>query len=84
MTENNQKQLGRDYPEILEDDNRTPLSIWYEENEEDISAVAANPPLYGFSGVLVILRSLYDSIRKDLVTFSTRFSLTTMISFLGG
>lgn len=29
------KELGKDYPEISEDDKRTPLSVWYEKNEED-------------------------------------------------
>ena len=32
-----QKELGRDYPEGRADDRRcSPLSIWYEENEQDI------------------------------------------------
>src|SRR5690625_4471589 len=29
------KELGRDYPVLDDEDNRTPLSVWYEENEED-------------------------------------------------
>jgi Type I restriction-modification system methyltransferase subunit len=31
-----QKELGRDYPEAGADDRRSPLSIWYGENEQDI------------------------------------------------
>ena len=31
-----QKELGRDYPEVGADGKRSPLSIWYEENEQDI------------------------------------------------
>ncbi len=31
-----QKELGRDYPEAGGNDRRSPLSIWYEENEQDI------------------------------------------------
>lgn len=27
-----QKELGSDYPKLANDDNRTPLSVWYEEN----------------------------------------------------
>ncbi len=30
------KELGSDYPIVSEEDNRTPLAVWYEENEEDI------------------------------------------------
>ena len=30
------KELGRDYPIVEEDDNTTPLAIWYENNTEDI------------------------------------------------
>jgi type I restriction enzyme M protein len=32
------KELGRDYPEVEGDDNRSPLSIWYAENGEDVEA----------------------------------------------
>ena len=28
------RELGRDYPELAEDDNRAPLSVWYEANEK--------------------------------------------------
>jgi len=30
------KELGLDYPNLEEDDNRTPLLVWYEENKADI------------------------------------------------
>ena len=30
------KELGSDYPKVSEEDKRTPLAIWYEENSEDI------------------------------------------------
>jgi len=33
-----QKELGSDYPQLAEDDNRTPLSVWYEQNPDDIEA----------------------------------------------
>ena len=29
------RELGRDYPELEEADRRTPLSVWYEQNEAD-------------------------------------------------
>jgi len=32
------KELGRDYPKTEADDKRSPLSIWYAENEQDIEA----------------------------------------------
>ena len=31
------KELGRDYPEV-DDDKRSPLALWYEQNPEDIEA----------------------------------------------
>ncbi|MCD6180750.1 MAG: type I restriction-modification system subunit M [Candidatus Cloacimonetes bacterium] len=30
------KELGRDYPKLDKDDNRTPLAVWYEQNPDDI------------------------------------------------
>ena len=32
------KELGRDYPKIETDDKRSPLSVWYAENKQDIEA----------------------------------------------
>ena len=32
------KELGSDYPKLEEDDKRTPLSIWYKANSDDIEA----------------------------------------------
>src|SRR5690606_18000205 len=34
--ESARKELGSDYPKPEEGDNRTPLAIWYDENEEDV------------------------------------------------
>jgi type I restriction enzyme M protein len=31
------KELGRDYPKLKDDDNRTPLQVWYAANKRDIS-----------------------------------------------
>ena len=31
------KELGRDYPQLNEDDKRTPLAVWYEQNPDDIA-----------------------------------------------
>ena len=33
-----QKELGSDYPKLAKGDNRTPLSVWYEQNPDDIEA----------------------------------------------
>lgn len=30
------KELGKDYPVLKEDDKRTPLSVWYEQNQADV------------------------------------------------
>jgi type I restriction enzyme M protein len=35
--ESAKKELGSDYPKLAENDNRTPLGIWYEANVADIS-----------------------------------------------
>lgn len=34
--ESARKELGSDYPKLAEDDGRTALAIWYEENAEDV------------------------------------------------
>ncbi len=30
------KELGKDYPQLDENDNRTPLAVWYEQNPNDV------------------------------------------------
>ena len=35
--ESAKKELGLDYPKLAENDNRTPLGVWYEANQEDVS-----------------------------------------------
>lgn len=35
--ESAKKELGSDYPKVVEDGGRTPLGIWYTANEEDVS-----------------------------------------------
>ena len=35
------KELGLDYPKIEADDKRSPLFLWYAENEQDIEAFRA-------------------------------------------
>lgn len=32
-----QKELGKDYPQLADDDKRAPLSLWYEANQEDVA-----------------------------------------------
>jgi type I restriction enzyme M protein len=31
------KELGRDYPQLADDDRRAPLSVWYEQNADDVT-----------------------------------------------
>ncbi len=31
------KELGKDYPILQDNDKRTPLAVWYEQNKEDVS-----------------------------------------------
>lgn len=33
-----QKELGKDYPKLADDDKRAPLSLWYENNAADVEA----------------------------------------------
>ena len=30
------KELGKDYPVLKDNDKRTPLSVWYEQNKADV------------------------------------------------
>ena len=32
-----QKELGRDYPQLGDEDKRTPLAVWYEENADFVA-----------------------------------------------
>ena len=34
--ESAKKELGADYPTVQENDNRTPLSVWYDDNKSDV------------------------------------------------
>src|SRR5690606_592077 len=34
--ESAKKELGSDYPKLAEDDNKTPLGVWYANNQEDV------------------------------------------------
>jgi type I restriction enzyme M protein len=36
-----QRELGRDYPALEDEDRRTPLAVWYEENKDDVGAFEA-------------------------------------------
>ena len=36
-----QKELGGDYPKLADDDRRTPLAVWYEQNKADVPAFEA-------------------------------------------
>ncbi|MCC6276215.1 MAG: type I restriction-modification system subunit M [Leptospiraceae bacterium] len=31
-----QKELGKDYPKLKDDDRRSPLAVWYKENKDDV------------------------------------------------
>ncbi len=32
-----QKELGKDYPKLKDDDRRSPLAVWYKENKDDVA-----------------------------------------------
>ncbi|HAV26395.1 MAG TPA: type I restriction-modification system subunit M [Bacteroidetes bacterium] len=70
-----QKELGRDYPSLDEEDMRTPLSVWYEANEESIEAFEEQmrkkvhyvvEPAYLWRSISELARTQHDDLLKTL------------------
>jgi len=70
-----QKELGKDYPQLKEDDKRTPLSVWYEENKDDIAIFEKQMrrkihyvirPEYLWSSIYELARTQSDDLLKTL------------------
>ncbi|MCF6260334.1 MAG: type I restriction-modification system subunit M [Gammaproteobacteria bacterium] len=69
------KELGRDYPAPEEDDRRTPLAIWYEENSVDIADFETQmrlkvhyviEPQFLWSSIAEMARTQHDDLLNTL------------------
>lgn len=70
-----QKELGRDYPSLDEEDMRTPLSVWYEANGDSIEAFEEQmrkkvhyvvEPAYLWRSISELARTQHDDLLKTL------------------
>jgi len=69
------KELGSDYPKLEKEDNHTPLSIWYKENESDVEAFEKQmrrkvhyvvEPQYLWGSISELARTQDDNLLKTL------------------
>ena len=69
------KELGSDYPNLEEEDNRTPLSIWYANNPEYVEEFEAQmrkkihyviEPLYLWNSISEMARTQHPDLLKTL------------------
>lgn len=69
------KELGSDYPNLNEDDKRTPLSVWYEANPNDIAPFEKQmrrkvhyviAPNYLWHSISELARTQDEELLKDL------------------
>ncbi len=71
-----EKELGSDYPKLEEkDDNRTPLSIWYQKNQGDVEAFEKQmrqkvhyiiEPIYLWRSISELARIQHNDLLKTL------------------
>tara|TARA_R110000868_G_scaffold8205_7_gene42786 strand:- start:101920 stop:103569 length:1650 start_codon:yes stop_codon:yes gene_type:complete len=70
-----QKELGHDYPTLEDDDKRTPLAMWYEQNTKDIPAFEKQmrrkvhyviQPGYLWNSIAELARTQDDDLLKTL------------------
>ncbi len=69
------KELGSDYPQLEEEDNRTPLSVWYEANTDDIEPFEKQmrrkvhyviKPKYLWASISELARTQHNDLLSDL------------------
>jgi type I restriction enzyme M protein len=69
------KELGSDYPTLDDDDKRAPLSVWYEQNEEDVPAFEKQmrrkvhyviEPAHLWSSIAELARTQHDELLLTL------------------
>lgn len=70
-----EKELGKDYPKLKEDDKRTPLAVWYKANKADTSVFEKQMrrkvhyvirPEYLWSSIYELARTQSDDLLKTL------------------
>jgi len=69
------KELGKDYPQLKEDDMRTPLSVWYKANKNDVQDFEAQmrkkvhyviEPKHLWSNITELARTQSDDLLRTL------------------
>jgi type I restriction enzyme M protein len=69
------KELGSDYPNLEEDDKRTPLSVWYKDNPKDIEPFEKQmrrkvhyviEPKYLWNSIAELARTQNEDLLRDL------------------
>ncbi|SCN46916.1 Type I restriction-modification system, DNA-methyltransferase subunit M [methanotrophic endosymbiont of Bathymodiolus azoricus (Menez Gwen)] len=69
------KELGADYPKLEDDDKRAPLSLWYEQNTDDVAAFEKQmrrkvhyviEPQHLWSSVAELARTQHDDLLLTL------------------
>jgi len=70
-----QKELGSDYPKLEDDDKRTPLTVWYEKNTDDITEFEKQmrrkvhyviEPKHLWNSIAELARTQHDDLLKTL------------------
>lgn len=69
------KELGKDYPQLKEGDTRTPLSVWYKANKDDVEEFEAQmrkkvhyviEPKHLWSNITELARTQSDDLLRTL------------------
>jgi type I restriction enzyme M protein len=69
------KELGKDYPQLKEDDTQTPLSVWYKANKNDVEDFEAQmrkkvhyaiEPKHLWSNITELARTQSDDLLRTL------------------
>lgn len=69
------KELGSDYPTLEKEDKRAPLSVWYQQNEDDVSAFEKQmrrkvhyviEPAHLWSSIAELARTQHDDLLLTL------------------
>jgi type I restriction enzyme M protein len=69
------KELGKDYPQLAEDDRRTPLAVWYKANKGDVEDFEAQmrkkvhyviEPKHLWSSISELARTQHEDLLKTL------------------
>ena len=87
------KELGRDYPQLDNDDKRSPLAVWYEENLQDIEAFEKQmrrkvhyviKPDFMWQSIAELARTQNDDLLKTLQAAFKYIENESFASAFGG